>query len=99
MFCCRKVTFKELWNFFEYCIAVRFAYEWHENRDNWFRSYGNENLELNKNGLMAKRYVGFITYPFHKKITSLDLSQFSSASLSLNGILAIKENNHGEETY
>ncbi|MEP3475720.1 MAG: nuclear transport factor 2 family protein [Hyphomicrobiales bacterium] len=46
---------KELWAFNENRIAVRFAYEWHDNEQNWFRSYGNENWEFNKEGLMQWR--------------------------------------------
>jgi len=46
---------KELWTFNEYRIAVRFAYEWHDIEENWFRSYGNENWEFNNEGLMQRR--------------------------------------------
>lgn len=46
---------KELWTFADNRIAVRFAYEWHDNSGTWFRSYGNENWEFNKDGLMALR--------------------------------------------
>ncbi|GAA0516026.1 nuclear transport factor 2 family protein [Tatumella terrea] len=38
-------------------IAVRFAYEWHDEAGNWFRSYGNENREFNEQGLMVKRFA------------------------------------------
>ena len=48
---------KELWAYSENKIAVRFAYEWHDEDDNWFRSYGNENWEFDENGLMMKRYA------------------------------------------
>jgi uncharacterized protein len=41
---------KELWAFRENRIAVRFAYEWHDDSGNWFRSYGNENWEFDENG-------------------------------------------------
>jgi len=34
---------------------VRFAYEWHDDSGNWYRSYGNENWEFNDDGLMAFR--------------------------------------------
>ncbi|HEY6831256.1 MAG TPA: nuclear transport factor 2 family protein, partial [Pseudolabrys sp.] len=37
---------KELWAFTDNRIAVRFAYEWHDDAGNWFRSYGNENWEF-----------------------------------------------------
>ena len=46
---------KELWAFSENRIAVRFAYEWHDNEGSWFRSYGNENWEFNAEGLMQRR--------------------------------------------
>ena len=48
---------KELWAFTENRIAVRFAYEWHDDSENWFRSYGNENWEFAVNGLMEKRFA------------------------------------------
>lgn len=48
---------KELWAFTENRIAVRFAYEWHDENGQWFRSYGNENWEFDENGLMKTRYA------------------------------------------
>jgi nuclear transport factor 2 (NTF2) superfamily protein len=48
---------KELWAFSENRIAVRYAYEWHDDSGNWFRSYGNENWEFADNGLMAHRFA------------------------------------------
>jgi len=48
---------KELWAYTDNRIAVRFAYEWHDESGNWFRSYGNENWEFDDNGLMSKRYA------------------------------------------
>jgi nuclear transport factor 2 (NTF2) superfamily protein len=48
---------KELWAFTGNRIAVRFAYECHDDAGNWFRSYGNENWEFNEQGLMAWRYA------------------------------------------
>lgn len=48
---------KELWAYSDNRIAVRFAYEWHDDAENWFRSYGNENWEFDEQGLMAKRYA------------------------------------------
>ena len=48
---------KELWAFDLNRIAVRFAYEWHDDSGNWFRSYGNENWQFNANGLMELRYA------------------------------------------
>lgn len=46
---------KELWAFTDNRIAVRFAYEWHDDHGNWFRSYGNENWQFDSDGLMALR--------------------------------------------
>jgi nuclear transport factor 2 (NTF2) superfamily protein len=46
---------KELWTFAGNRIAVRFAYEWHDDSGNWFRSYGNENWEFDNDGLMRLR--------------------------------------------
>ena len=48
---------KELWAWSEARIAVRFAYEWHDDSGNWFRSYGNENWEFAPNGLMQRRFA------------------------------------------
>ena len=48
---------KELWAFEGNRIAVRFAYEWHDDAGQWWRSYGNENWEFNENGLMQNRYA------------------------------------------
>lgn len=48
---------KELWAFEGNRIAVRFAYEWHDEHGQWFRSYGNENWEFDADGLMQKRYA------------------------------------------
>ncbi|MBJ2246880.1 DUF1348 family protein [Pseudomonas haemolytica] len=48
---------KELWAFTGNRIAVRYAYEWHDDSGNWFRSYGNENWEFDENGLMANRFA------------------------------------------
>lgn len=48
---------KELWAFGGNRIAVRFAYEWHDDSGQWFRSYGNENWEFDQNGLMQFRHA------------------------------------------
>jgi uncharacterized protein len=48
---------KELWAHDGNRIAVRFAYEWHDDSGNWFRSYGNENWEFDEHGLMARRFA------------------------------------------
>ena len=54
---------KELWAFAGNRIAVRFAYEWHDDSGNWFRSYGNENWEFDENGLMRLRFASINDLP------------------------------------
>jgi len=54
---------KELWAFGGNRIAVRFAYEWHDDAGNWFRSYGNENWEFDDSGLMAVRHASINDLP------------------------------------
>jgi len=48
---------KEIWAHDGNRIAVRFAYEWHDDSGSWFRSYGNENWEFNTKGLMQRRFA------------------------------------------
>jgi nuclear transport factor 2 (NTF2) superfamily protein len=54
---------KELWTFAGDRIAVRFAYEWHDDSGNWFRSYGNENWAFDETGLMRRRYASINDLP------------------------------------
>lgn len=54
---------KELWAFDANRIAVRFAYEWHDDSGNWYRSYGNENWKFNQDGLMAYRFASINDLP------------------------------------
>lgn len=54
---------KELWTSMNNRIAVRFAYEWHDDAGNWFRSYGNENWEFNDYGLMQRRFASINDLP------------------------------------
>jgi hypothetical protein len=54
---------KEMWAFTENRIAVRFAYEWHDDSGHWYRSYGNENWEFNDDGLMATRFASINDLP------------------------------------
>ncbi len=54
---------KELWAFEGNRIAVRFAYEWHDDSGNWFRSYGNENWEFGEDGLMKRRHASINDLP------------------------------------
>ena len=57
---------KELWAVEGHRIAVRFAYEWHDDTGNWFRSYGNENWEFDENGLMARRVASINDLPIRE---------------------------------
>ena len=59
---------KEVWAFTGNRIAVRFAYEWRDDSNNWFRAYGNENWEFADNGLMRRRIASINDLP----ITSAD---------------------------
>ena len=54
---------KEVWAFRDNRIAVRFAYEWHDDSGSWFRSYGNENWEFDENGLMRRRLASINDLP------------------------------------
>ena len=54
---------KELWAFGGARIGVRFAYEFHDDSGQWFRSYGNENWEFNAQGLMERRYASINDLP------------------------------------
>lgn len=58
---------KELWAFRENRIAVRFAYEWHDDSGNWFRSYGNENWEFDERGLNAIRLASINDLPLREQ--------------------------------
>jgi uncharacterized protein len=54
---------KEVWAFHDDRIAVRFAYEWHDDCGHWFRSYGNENWEFDEYGLMRRRIASINDLP------------------------------------
>ncbi|MDI4635307.1 nuclear transport factor 2 family protein [Pelomonas sp. V22] len=54
---------KEIWAFSSHRIAVRFAYEWHDDAGHWFRSYGNENWEFDAKGYMAVRHASINDLP------------------------------------
>ncbi|NOT21961.1 MAG: nuclear transport factor 2 family protein [Nitrospiraceae bacterium] len=58
---------KELWAYQGNRIAVRFAYEWHDDSGNWFRSYGNENWEFDDSGLMRRRIASINDTPISEK--------------------------------
>jgi nuclear transport factor 2 (NTF2) superfamily protein len=57
---------KEVWAFCGNRIAVRFAYEWHDDSKNWFRSYGNENWEFDEAGLMQRRIASINDLPINE---------------------------------
>lgn len=57
---------KELWAFTADRIAVRFAYEWHDDSGNWFRSFGNENWEFDASGLMRWRIASINDLPIRE---------------------------------
>jgi uncharacterized protein len=63
---------KELWAFTDHRIAVRFAYEYHDDSGTWFRAYGNENWEFDPDGLMRRRIASINEHP----IAELDRSFF-----------------------
>ena len=54
---------KEIWTFGDNRIAVRFAYEWHDDSGTWFRSYGNENWEFDAAGVMQRRFASIKDLP------------------------------------
>ncbi len=54
---------KELWGFRENRMAVRFEYEWHDDSGQWFRSFGNELWEFDKDGYMQKRFASINDLP------------------------------------
>lgn len=60
---------KELWACAGNRIAVRFAYEWHDARGQWFRSYGNENWEFDAEGLMKLRIASIndVLIQYHER--------------------------------
>jgi len=58
---------KELWTFADNRVAVRFAYEWHDDAGNWFRSYGNENWEYDEHGLNRMRHSSINDLPIREE--------------------------------
>lgn len=57
---------KELWAYTENRIAVRFAYEFHDDSGQWFRAYGNENWEFDDQGLMQRRIASINEHPIRE---------------------------------
>jgi hypothetical protein len=58
---------KELWCFTGNRIGVRFEYEWHDEAQQWFRSYGNEMWEFDQDGYMEKRYASINDLPIKEE--------------------------------
>jgi nuclear transport factor 2 (NTF2) superfamily protein len=58
---------KELWACSGNRIAVRFAYEWHDDSGHWYRSYGNENWEFNEQGFMMRRFASINDLPIRSE--------------------------------
>jgi nuclear transport factor 2 (NTF2) superfamily protein len=54
---------KEVWTYQDDRLAVRFAYEWHDDSGNWYRSYGNENWEFDQHGYMRRRLASINDLP------------------------------------
>jgi len=65
---------KELWTFALNRIAVRFAYEWHDDSGAWYRSYGNENWEFDEHGLMRLRIASINDLPIKESERKLHWS-------------------------
>ena len=57
---------KELWDFTDNRIAARFAYEWHDDSGNWFRSYGIETWEFDSAGVMQRRFGSINDLPINE---------------------------------
>ena len=81
---------KELWAYTDNRIAVRFAYEWHDDKGQWYRSYGNENWEFDENGLMKVRFASIndlkIDENERKLIWDTDVRPENYPSLSALGL-------------
>lgn len=70
---------KELWAFTGDRIAVRFAYEWHDDSGHWFRSYGNENWEFNTAGVMQRRLASINDLPINDAEPEVPLAAWAAA--------------------
>lgn len=63
---------KEVWAYSDNRIAVRFAYEWHDDAGNWYRAYGNENWQFNAEGLMELRHASINDLPIQESDRKFD---------------------------
>ena len=81
---------KELWAYTDTKIAVRFAYEWHDDQGQWWRSYGNENWEFNDQGQMRVRFASIndvaITHKERKLLWDTPTRPDNYPSLSAMGL-------------
>ena len=76
---------KELWASAGNRIAVRFAYEWHDDSGHWFRSYGNENWEFNAEGLMQRCFAEHQRPPHHGERPQVPLATGSAPGRAFRG--------------
>ena len=67
---------KELWVHDGNRIAVRYAYEYHDDSGNWFRAYGNENWEFDENGFMERRFASINEHPIAKGGSQVPLGRW-----------------------
>jgi nuclear transport factor 2 (NTF2) superfamily protein len=74
---------KELWAFRDNRIAVRFAYEWHDDSGNWFRSYGNENWEFDEHGFMQWRIASINDLPIQESDVQSTRSAIANIAVAI----------------
>lgn len=79
---------KELWACAGPRIAVRFAYEWHDDSGHWYRSYGNENWAFDERGYMARRYASINDLPIaeHERLFRWPLGRRPDDHPGLSGL-------------
>lgn len=80
---------KELWAHDDKRIAVRFAYEWHDDSGAWFRSYGNENWEFDVNGLMCVRHASINDMPIQDSERKMHWAEQTPRPLDHPGLSAL----------
>ncbi len=73
---------KQLWTFGGNRIAIRFAYEYHDDNGQWYRAYGNENWEFETDGLMRRRLASINEHPIGKQIRRFPLAARSASGES-----------------
>ena len=81
---------KELWGFRGDRMAVRFAYEWHDESGAWFRSYGNELWEFDERGLMRLRLACINDLPIHEADRKFHWDRKGSRPLDHPGLSDLK---------